>query len=73
MECGDQGRFANESNIQSQRARFLLDADEARSIVNGMKEQIEKTWYRTVRACGVSENDAEAIREAFVYPGFSRS
>ena len=72
MECGDQGRFANESNILSQHARFLLEAEGARSIVNGMKEQIQKTWYSTVRACGVSENDAEAIRGAFVYPGFSR-
>jgi serine/threonine-protein kinase HipA len=73
MECGDQGRFANESNILSQHAQVLLEAEEERSIVNEMKEQIEKTWYSTVRACGVSENDAEAMRGAFVYPGFSRN
>ena len=73
MECGDQGRFSNESNILSQHARFLLGAEEARSIVNGMKEQIEKTWCSTARACRGSENDAEAIRGAFVYPGFSRN
>ena len=73
MECGDQGRFANESNIVSQHARFLLNLDEAMSIVTTMKDQIEKTWYSTVRACGVRENDAEAIRGAFVYPGFSRN
>jgi serine/threonine-protein kinase HipA len=54
MECGDRGRFANESNILSQRARFLLEPDEARSIVTGMKDQVEKTWYSTVRACGVT-------------------
>jgi len=72
MECGDQGRFANEGNLLSQHARFLLEPDEARNILSGMKEQIKKTWYGTVRACGVSENDAEAIRAAFVYPGFSR-
>jgi serine/threonine-protein kinase HipA len=72
MECGDRGRFANEGNIVSQHARFLLDLDEAMSIVTTMKDQIEKTWYGTVRASGVSENDAEAIRGAFVYPGFIR-
>jgi serine/threonine-protein kinase HipA len=72
MECGDQGRYANEGNLLSQCARFLLEKDEARGIVLGMKDQIEKTWYSTVRACGVSENDAEAIRGAFVYPGLSR-
>jgi serine/threonine-protein kinase HipA len=73
MECGDQGRFANGNNILSQHARFLLDVEEARRIVDGMKEEIEKTWYSTPRAAGVSENDAESIRAAFVYPGFSRN
>jgi serine/threonine-protein kinase HipA len=73
MECGDQGRFANGNNILSQHARFLLDVEEARRIVDGMKEEIEKTWYSTARAAGVSENDAESIRAAFVYPGFSRN
>ena len=73
MECGDQGRFANENNILSQHARFLLATEEAKSIADQMKEQIQKTWYSTARAAGVSENDAEAIRAAFVYPGFSRS
>ena len=29
------------------------------------------TWYDTVCASGVSEGDAETIRGAFVYPGFS--
>jgi serine/threonine-protein kinase HipA len=42
-------------------------------MITGMKEQVEKSWYSTVRACGVTENDAEAIRGAFVYPGFSRN
>jgi serine/threonine-protein kinase HipA len=27
-------------------------------------------WYDMARACGVSENDAETIRGAFLYPGF---
>jgi hypothetical protein len=53
------------------RARFLLGEEEAQRIVNDMKVQVEATWYETLRASGVSENDAEAIRGAFVYPGFS--
>jgi serine/threonine-protein kinase HipA len=72
MECGDLGRFANAANILSQHARFLLDKDEALQIVRDLKEQVQKTWYETVRACGVSIQDAETIRGAFVYPGFSR-
>ena len=71
MECGDQGRYANAKNILSQHARFLLERDEAERIVNDMKAQVEATWYETLRASGVSEKDAETIRGAFVYPGFS--
>jgi serine/threonine-protein kinase HipA len=36
-----------------------------------MKNQVEATWYETLRVHGVSEKDAETIRRAFVYPGFS--
>jgi serine/threonine-protein kinase HipA len=57
--------------IFSRNARFLLDKSEAEKIVNDMKVQVEATWYETVRASGVSEKDAETIRSAFVYLGFS--
>jgi hypothetical protein len=36
-----------------------------------MKAQVEATWYDNMRASGVSASDAEALRGAFVYPGFS--
>jgi serine/threonine-protein kinase HipA len=71
LDCGDQGRYANAKNILSQHARFLLARGEAEKIVNDMKAQVEVTWYDTARASGVSEKDAETIRGAFVYPGFS--
>jgi serine/threonine-protein kinase HipA len=71
MECGDMGRYANAKNILSQHARFLLDKNEAAKIVGDMKAQVGARWYDTVRACGVSESDAEIIRGAFVYEGFS--
>lgn len=72
MVCGDQGRFANARNILSQHARFLLDREEAQNIITTMTEQVTSTWNETVRACGVSAQDAETIRSAFVYPGFLR-
>lgn len=53
-------------------ARFLLDREEAQKIVARMTEQVTNTWYDTVRSCGVSGQDAETIRSAFVCPGFSR-
>ena len=71
MDCGDLGRYANAKNILSQHARFLLDGDEAKAVVTDMTERIRATWYDTVRAHGVTENDAEAIRGAFAYDGFS--
>jgi hypothetical protein len=42
-----------------------------RFVVDDMKAQVEATWYGATRASGVSETDAEIIRGAFVYPGFS--
>ena len=71
LDCGDQGRYANAKNIVSEHARFLLDRGEAEQLAAEMKAQVEATWYDTVRASGVSEKDAETIRGAFVYPGFS--
>ena len=71
LDCGDRGRYANAKNILSQHARFLLERAEAEKIVNEMRVQVEATWYETLRASGVTEKDAETIRGAFVYPGFS--
>ena len=70
MDCGDQGRFANAKNLLSQSARFLLAKEEAEQIIAQMREQVAN-WYDVVRACGVSEIDAETIRSGFIYPGFS--
>jgi len=70
MQVGDQGRYANAKNIVSEHARFLLDKEEAVKIVADMRAAIGH-WYDVARACGVSENDAETIRAALLYPGFS--
>jgi serine/threonine-protein kinase HipA len=70
MICGDQGRLANATNLLSQAARFLLSDNEAKSIVDAMKERVRGTWYETARAAGVSEKDCARIEGAFDYPGF---
>jgi serine/threonine-protein kinase HipA len=70
LVCGDQGRFANAKNILSQHARFLLQKEEAENIIADTRARVGQ-WYDTVRACGVSSKDAESIRGAFIYPGFS--
>lgn len=70
MEVGDQGRYANATNVLSQHARFLLEEQEAKAIVSDMTDKVRATWYDVVRGQGVSEKDAETIRSAFVYEGF---
>jgi serine/threonine-protein kinase HipA len=72
MICGDRGRLACARNILSQHTRFLLGPVEAKTIVETMREMVSANWYSVVRAEGVSEKDAEAIRSAFVYEGFDR-
>jgi serine/threonine-protein kinase HipA len=72
MICGDRGRLACASNILSQHTRFLLGPVEAKKIIDDMRQLISASWYDVVRAEGVSEKDAEAIRAAFVYEGFDR-
>lgn len=70
MACGDAGRFANAANLLSQSARFLLEAAQARAMLDAMEAQVRGTWYATARAAGVSERDCARVAPAFVYPGF---
>ena len=70
MVCGDDGRFANAANLQSQSARFLLKADEAVQIVSDMEALVKANWYAVARAEGVTERDCDQISGAFAYEGF---
>lgn len=72
MACGDLGRFANATNLKSQASRFLLPAEEAAHILDGMEAQVRSTWYEISRGCGVSDADCAQIAGAFAYPGFGR-
>ena len=70
MECGDAGRYANADNLRSQSARFLLEPDEARSIIDKMEQTVNAHWYEIARREGVSEQDCETVRPAIAYRGF---
>lgn len=70
LSCGDLGRYAHAENLLSQCARFSLKREEADSLVAEMERRIAATWYETARREGVSEQDCETIKTAFVYPGF---
>ena len=71
MECGTLGRYANRANILSEHTRFLLEREEAERMLGEMRNQVANTWEETVLSSGGSQRDVEAIRPAFVYPGYS--
>jgi len=68
--CGDAGRYANAENLLSQHARFLLDREEAETILTGIERCVANSWHDVARAAGVSAEDCNRISGAFAYPGF---
>lgn len=70
LDCGDWGRYAHAENLLSQSARFLLEQDEAKIIIDEMEQSVRSKWYEIARREGVTEKDCEKIASAFVYPGF---
>lgn len=70
LACGDMGRYAHAGNLLSQSARFLLEPDQAKAIIDEMEQTVSARWYETCRREGVSEKDCETIRPAFAYEGF---
>jgi serine/threonine-protein kinase HipA len=70
LSCGDAGRYAHAENLLSQSPRFYLKREEAEVLVARMEKQVADTWYQTARREGVSEQDCDTIKTAFVYPGF---
>ncbi len=70
LECGDMGRYAHADNLLSQCARFLLERDEAKAIVDMMEQTVKERWYDIARREGVSEKDCETISTAFAHEGF---
>ena len=71
MTVGDLGRYASAQNLLSQCDRFQLGRSEAEAIVAQMETQVGSTWYSVAQKSGVTAKDCEAIKGAFVYPGFS--
>ena len=70
LNCGDYGRYANAHNLISQCARFLVDQDEAWSIIDNMEKTVRNQWYEIACSEGMTEQDCERIRNTFAYPGF---
>jgi serine/threonine-protein kinase HipA len=70
MACGDRGRYANKKNLLSQHARFLLNEEDASTILNNIVETVRNSWKPVMLECGVSKTDCKMIESAFLYKGF---
>ncbi len=70
LTCGDMGRYAHAENLLSQSARFLVEPDEARKIIDEMEKTVKSRWYDIARREQVTEKDCGKIDGAFVYEGF---
>ena len=68
--CGAEGRIASNHNLLSECRRFMYKPDEAEELIAEMAACVSKNWYKIAKQTGLSEMDCEAIRSAFVYPGF---
>ena len=66
MACGPAGRLANRANLTISTGRFLLDQDEAEAIFDRIIEVVRASWHPTMRRAGVSEQDCEEIKSAFL-------
>ena len=70
MACGDEGRYANQKNLLSDHGRFLLNEEDAVTILNKIVETVRNSWRPAMEESGVSNIDCKMIESAFLYKGF---
>lgn len=69
LECGLNGRAANKANLISGHGRFMLSRQEATQIFETITQTVRNEWQPALRRAGVSNQDCERLRRAFVYEG----
>lgn len=70
MVFGTLGRVASRENLLSEAARFGLEVAEANDAIDCLKAVIKDHWCTEILAANGTEEDCEATRGAFLYPGF---
>lgn len=71
LDCGPAGRYANRTNIIAGHGRFLLDREEATSIIDDITATVAAQWRPVMRREGLSEADCERIASSFNYDGLT--
>jgi len=73
MTCGvtpGRERWANRLNLVSGSQHFGLSAEEAKTLITGMKRIVVGRWEDHVRSHGGSAQDCRNIAHAIAYEGF---
>ncbi len=70
MVAGRLGRLASRENLLSEAPRFGFEATGASDAIDEMKAVIQEHWCAEILAAEGTEEDCEAARGAFLYPGF---
>ena len=70
MVFGTLGRVASRENLLSEAPRFGLEVAEANDAIDCLKAVIKDHWCTEILAASGTEEDCEATRGAFLYPGF---
>ncbi len=70
MVAGKLGRVASRENLLSEAPRFGFEVDGASDEIDEMKAVIQEHWCAEILAAEGTEEDCEAARGAFLYPGF---
>lgn len=70
MVVGKYGRLASRQNLLSAAPRYGLEREAANEVIDELVEIVGRGWRRAILDHGGDEADCEAVRGAFIYPGF---
>lgn len=71
MRCGLFGRRANQDNLLSGHARFMLNKEDAKAVYAQVIATVQGQWRDRMRSAGVHDHDCETIAPAFLPQGLS--
>lgn len=69
MVCGPEGRRAHKANVVAGAGRFLMDREEAEAVFDRVAGIVRGRWQEAMRQAGVSAEDRDVLRSAFVPEG----
>jgi serine/threonine-protein kinase HipA len=65
LACGPYGRMARRDNLTAAAPRFGIELDEAGTMMDEIKQTVQRHWRDDVRRLGGAEGDCTVIEPAF--------